>query len=228
MDSTAAALFDSYHQDYEHIIRNVKQILEKDAQQQFGEQRKATLRRVELDLDSADDLISQLEIEVQGIPASIRPQFSSRLKQAKIDMNRTKRLAKDMHNQVSRGDLLGPNKRFNMSSDSPYDDANERTRLLAGHERLNDASRRLQDSTRLALETEDAGADILRALHIQGEQIANARGTLNSADTSIDRASGTIQKMIRQMYKTRFILGAIGVVLVIVVALILYFKLIRH
>ncbi|KAK7445127.1 t-SNARE VTI1 [Stygiomarasmius scandens] len=224
MDSTPAALFESYHQDFEHIIRSVKQKLEKDVKEQRGEQRKATLRRVELDLDSADDLISQLEVEIQGIPASIRPQYTSRAKEAKADLQRCKKLARDC--VVKRDDKLVD--QYNVSSDRPYDEANERTRLLTGHERLNDASQRLQNSTRLALETEDAGADILRALLVQREQIENARGTLNTADTSIDRASGTIQKMIRQMYKQRFIIGILVIVLIIVIVVILYFKLIRH
>ncbi|THU94931.1 vesicle transport v-snare protein vti1 [Dendrothele bispora CBS 962.96] len=226
MDSTPVTLFESYHQDYEHIIRGVKQKLEKDAQEQRGEQRKATLRRVEMDLDSADDLISQLEAEVQGIPTSIRPQYASRARQAKMDLQRYKKLARDMHYKASRADWMDGH---NPSSDQPYEDgANERTRLLSGHERLNDASQRLQNSTRLALETEDAGADILRALVVQREQIENARGTLNNADTSIDRASGTIKKMIRQMYKQRFIIASLILVLVIVIIVILYFKLIRH
>ncbi|KAK7445128.1 t-SNARE VTI1, variant 2 [Stygiomarasmius scandens] len=168
--------------------------------------------------------ISQLEVEIQGIPASIRPQYTSRAKEAKADLQRCKKLARDC--VVKRDDKLVD--QYNVSSDRPYDEANERTRLLTGHERLNDASQRLQNSTRLALETEDAGADILRALLVQREQIENARGTLNTADTSIDRASGTIQKMIRQMYKQRFIIGILVIVLIIVIVVILYFKLIRH
>jgi len=118
--------------------------------------------------------ISQLEVEIQGIPASIRPQYTSRAKEAKADLQRCKKLARDC--VVKRDDKLVD--QYNVSSDRPYDEANERTRLLAGHDRLNDASQRLQNSTRLALETEDAGADILRALLVQREQIENARGTV--------------------------------------------------
>ncbi|KIK56353.1 hypothetical protein GYMLUDRAFT_47125 [Collybiopsis luxurians FD-317 M1] len=224
--STPDSLFDAYHLDFEQLIGSVRTKLEKDVPEQRGEQRKATLRRVEIELDEADDIISQLEVEIQGIPVSIRSQYSQRLKQAKLDLNRLKKIAKDSHSQVTRGNV-----RFDSPSrsDDPYDEhGNERTRLLAGHQTLADGSQRIGNSTRLALETEDIGADILRTLRVQREQIENASHTLNQADTSIDRASGTIQKMIRQMYKQRFIIGAFILVLIIVVVLILYFKLSGH
>ncbi|ESK90135.1 vesicle transport v-snare protein vti1 [Moniliophthora roreri MCA 2997] len=231
MDSTPTTLFDAYYQDYEHIIESVRNKLEKQVQEQQGEQRKATLRKVEIELDEADDIISQLEVEVQGIPVSIRPQYAARLKQAKIDLNRLKRLAKDTHAKASRGDLLGGNGRFGASrSDDPYrdDDQNERTRLLEGNQRLSDGQRRLGDATRIALETETLGADILRDLGQQRETIQNSRDMLRTTDTSLDRASSTIKKMIREMYKQRFMLSFLALILVVVVVVILYFKLIRH
>lgn len=57
-------------------------------------------------------------------------------------------------------------------------------------------TRRLDNAHRIALETEDVGADILRNLRGQREQIEHTRDTLQHADTSIDRASGTLKKMI--------------------------------
>ncbi|KAE9397774.1 V-snare-domain-containing protein [Gymnopus androsaceus JB14] len=223
--STPESLFDAYHQDYQQLIGSVRTKLEKDVPEQRGEQRKATLRRVEIELDEADDIISQLESEIQGIPTSGRSQYTTRLKQAKLDLNRYKKIAKDEHAQTSRANI-----RFDAPrSDDPYDErANERTRLLAGHQTLSDGSRRLENSTRLALETEDIGADILVSLRRQREQIENTSNTLNQADASIDRASGTIHKMIRQMHKQRFIIAGIVLVLIAVVVLILYFKLIYH
>ncbi|KAF5379309.1 hypothetical protein D9757_007664 [Collybiopsis confluens] len=221
--TTPEALFDAYHLDYQHLISSVRNKLEKDAPEQRGEQRKATLRRVEIELDEADDIISQLELEIQGIPVSIRAQYTQRLKQVKLDLNRLKKVAKDSHSHLTRANLQldSPSR-----SDDPYDErADERNRLLSGHQVLADGSGRLDNSARLALETEDLGADILRNLRVQREQIQNTSHILNEAETSIDRASGTIQKMIRQMHKQRFVIAAIILVLIVVVVLILYFKL---
>lgn len=157
------------------------------------------LRRVEIELDEADDIvcryflpavsaltlvapqISQLEIEVQGIPVSVRSPYNARLKQAKYDLNRYKKLSKDLHSQSSRADLLGsPRFKAGATSDDPYGERSDRTRLLAGTQTLSDGNRRIADSTRIALETEEQGADILRSLRVQGEQIQNSRNTVCS------------------------------------------------
>ena len=95
-------------------------------------------------------------------------------------MNRLKRAAKDMHLKVSRGELLGPNRMGTSRSDDPYQD--ERTRLLAGTQTLDDGSRRLDDATRIALETEALGADILRSLGQDRERIEGTRDTVCSCE----------------------------------------------
>ncbi|KAF8627920.1 hypothetical protein AX15_004170 [Amanita polypyramis BW_CC] len=226
MDSSPVGLFDSYEQDFKHIIQGIREKLEGGVKIERGEQRKATLRRVEIELDEADDIVSQLEIEMQGIPKSLRSQYVPRLKQAKTDLGKYKKISKETHAQLARSDLLGRSPRGGTSNtDDPYDERNERTRLLTGTELLNDGSRRLTDSTRVALEAEDQGADILRTLRIQREQIENSRDVLRTADIHIERASGTIKGMIRQMYKQRFILGGIIVFFIILILFILYFKL---
>jgi len=120
--------------------------------------------------------VSQLEIEIQGIPQSIKSQYTSRLKQVKADLTKYKKLSKDFHSQAARNDLIGG---YRPSSDDPYGEQSDRARLLLGTERLNDGSRRLGDSTSVALETETYGAEILSNLRGQREQIENARSTVS-------------------------------------------------
>jgi vesicle transport through interaction with t-SNAREs protein 1 len=72
-------------------------------------------------------------------------------------------------------------------SDDPYTDDpssySSRARLLQGTETLQDGSRRLDNAHRIALETEDVGADILRNLRGQREQIEHTRDTVSAAIT---------------------------------------------
>ena len=163
------------------------------------EQRKTALRRVEMELDEADEMVraspyistpipqsqpfpqvSQMEIELQGIPQSIKPQYQARIKSAKTELSRFKKLSKELHAQLARSDLMGgvggrpigPS-----SADDPYG-TSDRTRLLAGTALLEDGTRRLQESQRIALETEEQGADILSNLRRQREQIENTRDTV--------------------------------------------------
>lgn len=126
-----------------------------------------------------------MEIEIQGMPQSIKPQYQSRVKAAKAELSRYKKAAKDLHTQTARSELLS-----NVGA-SPFRDVgderdgaggtSDRTRLLAGTAVLEDGTRRLQDSQRIALETEEQGADILRNLRGQREQIEHARDTVCSS-----------------------------------------------
>ncbi|KAN0134619.1 vesicle transport v-snare protein vti1 [Lactarius tabidus] len=224
MDSSPTSLFDSYEQDFQQILQSIREKLEGDGSEQRGEQKKAALRRVEMELDEADEMISQMEIEIQGIPQSIRPQYQSRIRTSKADLARYKKLSREMHAQASRADLFSSRPGGPATSDEPYG-SSDRARLLAGTSVLEDGTRRLQESQRIALETEEQGADILRSLVGQREQMENARNTLQTADTSIDRASGTLKKMIRRMYQQRVVTAIIILVLVLLIGIIIWEKL---
>ncbi|KAI0090906.1 vesicle transport v-snare protein vti1 [Irpex rosettiformis] len=231
MDNSPTALFDSYEQDFKQIIASIREKLEGGDEGERGEQRKAALRRVEMELDEADEMVSQMEIEIQGIPQSLRPSYTTRIKSAKSDLTRYKKLSKDTLASLNRSDLLARSHSPNgggggINSDEPYG-SGDRTRLLAGTALLEDGSRRLNESQRIALETEEQGADILRSLRGQREQIQNSRDTLSRADTSIDRASGTLKKMIRRMYQQRVVTAGIVIVLILLILLILWIKFFR-
>jgi vesicle transport through interaction with t-SNAREs protein 1 len=76
MDSSPTALFDSYEQDFQQILQSIRQKLEGDGSDQRGgmtettrfpqyltslaEQKKAALRRVEMELDEADEMVCTL------------------------------------------------------------------------------------------------------------------------------------------------------------------------
>lgn len=100
----------------------------------------------------------------------------------------------------------------------------QRQRLLSGTERLADSSRRLQDSHRVALETESIGANILNDLHAQRQQIVHTRDTLLEADGYIDRASRTLKGMARRMATNRMITAAIILILVALIVIVVVSK----
>lgn len=123
-----------------------------------------------------------MEIEIQGIPQSLRNNYLSRLKSAKSSLTTYKKSLTDTRASLARAELLStksPSPGLGgdyPNSDDPY--ASDRSRLLAGTSLLEDGTKRLQESQRIALETEEQGADILRDLRGQREQIENARGTV--------------------------------------------------
>lgn len=80
MDTSPTALFDSYEQDFNQILSSVRSKLDGDAKDQKGggyytmisvhpqrndhvcqaEQRKATLRRVDMEVEEADEIVRSL------------------------------------------------------------------------------------------------------------------------------------------------------------------------
>ncbi|THV08667.1 vesicle transport v-snare protein vti1 [Dendrothele bispora CBS 962.96] len=226
MDSSPTTLFDSYEQDFKQFIETIREKLEGDKDQD-GEQRKAALRRAEMELDEADEMVSQMDIEIQGIPQSLRPQYQTRLRSAKSELARYKKMSKDLNASLARSSLLGSSRAGAgySSSDDPYGNSSDRSRLLAGNALLEDGTKRLQDSQRLALETESQGTDILMNLRTQREQIENSRNTLDVANNSISRASNTLTSMIRRMYQQRAVTAAIIGILVILIIIVVWSKL---
>lgn len=104
--------------------------------------------------------------------------------------------AQTMRSTSDRDELLG-----GLGSGVDLDAASmdQRTRLLNGTDRLVQSSRRLQDSHKVALETEALGAGILSDLREQREQIIHSRNTLLEADSSIDKASRILKGMARRL-----------------------------
>lgn len=84
---------------------------------------------------------------------------------------------KELLASTTRAELLNAGSRGSPISDDPYA-TSDRSRLLSGTAMLEDGSRRLDESQRIALDTEAHGAEILRNLRGQREQIENSRNTV--------------------------------------------------
>lgn len=108
----------------------------------------------------------------------MKQHYQREMKATRAELAELNNLLKSMQSQFSRADLFSPGRVGTFPSDEPYGPTSDRTRLLAGTSTLEDGTRRLQESHRIALETADQGAEILSDLRMQREQIENARSTV--------------------------------------------------
>ncbi|KAI9601322.1 hypothetical protein H4Q26_001138 [Puccinia striiformis f. sp. tritici PST-130] len=162
-------LFSSYEQEFNDLVISIRNALNVEAKNSVGEQRKAVLRRVERDYEEAEEILSQMDVELQSLDrASSRPLI--------------------LH--IKRIRFIEFNKRKTA----------QRERLLRSQQVLESSSNRLDSSHRIALETE-IRVRYLRDLRGQREQIENTRDTLREADGHLDKASNTLNKMIRREWK---------------------------
>lgn len=217
-------LFQGYEQDYENISKSIQAKISTHIPEQRGEERKSTVRAAERELEEAEEILGQMEMEILNMPHSTRTKLSANLRNYKTDMEKLKRDLKRVITYgtlgTDRNDLLGQDVRADLNVTS----MDQRSRLLAGTDRLNATSRRLEESHRMALETEGIGQNILTDLRQQGEQLHHVRDTLHEADSYIDKASRTLKGMARRMATNKMITAAIILVLISLILLVLYLK----
>lgn len=218
-------LFNSYEQEFNDLVISIRNSLNVEAKNSVGEQRKAILRRAERDLEEAEEILSQMDVESQSLDRALKPTISQKLKSFNNELNGFKSQVKQAHSQTNGSENLAA-----YSQDSPSNHSSitaqqaQRERLLKANYLLESGSERLESSHRIALETEELGTGILRDLRGQREQIENTRDTLREADGHLDKASNTLNKMIRRMYQQRVISGVIIAVLILLIIFILYSK----
>ncbi|TNY24619.1 hypothetical protein DMC30DRAFT_386977 [Rhodotorula diobovata] len=227
-----ADAFTSYQAEYSQLRGALQRKLDTDIPQLRGEERKAALRRVNMELDEVDEIVDQLELEGKG-----KAKLMTHVRAYKQEVKALKAKHSSL-SAVSDRDLLLSSRPAHSSypvaaSDDDDDDAAgslshsaaQRARLLQSTQTLSTSSGRLDNAHRLAAENEEIGQGVLSSLVGQRMQLVHANEQLDEADGSIDRARGTIGRMIRLANRQRIVIALFVVALAAIIALILWRKL---
>ncbi|KAI9218251.1 snare region anchored in the vesicle membrane C-terminus-domain-containing protein [Blastocladiella britannica] len=187
---------------------------------------KTLLRAAERELDEADEIVASMDNELFSLPAPARAKLQPALRQSKLDQERYRKdFLKVSASPTAREALLGPAGAPGNFSGGPDGSADQRTRLLQGTERLQGMNDRLTNAQRLALESEQSGAETLQELRRQREQLERARHTLQDVDGDVDRAGRTLRSMARRVSTDKLLSGCIVFVLVVLIIMVLILKL---
>ncbi|KAF3936453.1 hypothetical protein ABW19_dt0206464 [Dactylella cylindrospora] len=185
-------LFASYEADFKLIQADIAQKLEQ-IPELTGEPKKAAIRAAQRVLEEADEIVSQMRIEVQNIPTNIRSKFSPRVRNYDHDLDKAKQTLKRAAMEAERQNIYGS--KGPTGQDAVYE---QRQQLLSGTDRLERTSQRLQNSHRLANETENIGAGILSDLHVQRTQLLSARDGLLEGEGYVNKSVQTLRGMARR------------------------------
>ena len=74
-----AELFESYASDFAQLQQSIEARLGADVEAMSAEARRAALRSAEAEADEASEILSQMDIEVQGFPQSVRSRYAGDL-----------------------------------------------------------------------------------------------------------------------------------------------------
>lgn len=189
------------------------------------EQRQTYLKAIEAATDEALELLDQMSIEVQNLPTTQRSSYNTKIRQYRTQIDDAKSKYKKLADVQDRHELFESRYRDD-GDDNPLNGVSDsqRKQLLNNQSSLERSSQRLQDSQRIALETESIGGNILNDLRSQREQIGGARNTLMQADTYVDRSILTLKSMGRRLTANKFISYGIIAVLILLIFLVLFSK----
>ncbi|XVF14319.1 hypothetical protein REPUB_Repub09cG0049100 [Reevesia pubescens] len=165
-----------------------------------------------------------MDLEARNLQPNVKAVLLAKLREYKSDLNNlkseVKRIASGNLNPAARDQLLESG-----MADALTASADQRSRLMMTTERLNQSSDRVKDSRRTMLETEELGVSILQDLHSQREALLHANNTLHGVDDNVGKSKRILTAMSRRMSKNKWIVGIIIAVLIVAIALVLYFKL---
>lgn len=133
-----------------------------------------------------------MRMEKQNIPSEARSKVNQRFRNYSSDIDEIKRKMKALTDD--RNALFG-----DRYTDEPQDEhLEQRQQLLSGTDRLERSSARLQDSQRMALETEDIGRGVLGDLYVQRQTIQHTRDNLHQSEGYVDTSIKTLRGMARR------------------------------
>lgn len=143
-----------------------------------------------------------MNIEKSNIPTSARTKANQRYRNHQSDIDalsrKLKTLTKPAAGDTDRAALFGDRYTDDPESGPRDTQLEQRQQLLSGTERLGRSNDRLRNAQRIALETEQVGADTLADLHQQRNVIENTHRNLLQSEGYVDRSVKTLRGMARR------------------------------
>lgn len=182
-------------------------------------ERLAAIRQVQRLLADVENLLEQMELTVRELnPASTdRSKYDLRVRSYRNDK---KQLDSELQKAIQRL-KEGADRTELMSFDNEIS-LNQQDQLIENTERLERTSRRLQDTYRMVVETEQIGSEVLGDLSSQRETISRARDRMREADSDLNRSQKILSQMIRRVIQNRLLLLIIAVLLLFSLLFIIY------
>lgn len=211
-------LIDNYEQQYAILTADITAKIGRIAVLNSSEKR-PFIQDVDRELEEAQELLEQMELEVRGVSGSARDRLRVRVESHRAEL---KRLTQEFDlSKNSKNDVI------DLGIEESWDNGiseDQRKRLLDASERIDRTGRTLQNGYRMVLETEEIGTQVLKDLHDQRETIQRSRGRLRDTDAELGRGSRLLSGMIFRAFQQRLILATVTLVLIFVGCFVIYYS----
>jgi len=217
-------MFDHYEREYLATTRKAMEDIELVDALLPGPERDGISKRTAEAVQAAEEIVESMELEARSMGGEAKQQLIAQAKDYKrgiADMKAKLKAAQtnSRAEEAARAELLrGANPALRMEAD------NQRSRLMATTETLNRGTDKLRHATKVALETEAIGENILSDLADQRATIAHARNTLAGASAGLDRSKKLLAGMGRRAMKNKMLMYIIIATLGVMILFIVWFK----
>uniref|UniRef100_A0A0K0E4C8 t-SNARE coiled-coil homology domain-containing protein n=1 Tax=Strongyloides stercoralis TaxID=6248 RepID=A0A0K0E4C8_STRER len=184
-----------------------------------GSEKNAAINEIQKTLNEVGDLLDQMELSVRdfGINSAERTKYDLRVRSYRSDKKQLEielqKALKRIDNKENFDELM------NIDNPTSYD---IKDKLIANTERIERGSRKIEESYRIALETEDIGTSVLQDLSSQRETLNRARERLRETGADLFASDRLISQMIRRLVQNRLFLLLIIILLTICFLIMMY------
>lgn len=216
--------FEHYEFEFENITKSINKKINSQLPNFTGEQRKACQRQAQKEIERAEDLLQDMEMETRSAPPSYRTKMNVRVQGYRADIEKFRR---DLTNASSGGGGSYQNDRdalFSGGDSFEGQNYNQRSRLLDNEQTLGRTSDRISNAQRIGEESEAIGAGVLSELGSQRETIIRTGQKVSSTDANLGKSRRILNAMARRIMTNHLIMVLIIIVLMGILGLVIYLK----
>uniref|UniRef100_A0A671QY97 Vesicle transport through interaction with t-SNAREs homolog 1B-like n=1 Tax=Sinocyclocheilus anshuiensis TaxID=1608454 RepID=A0A671QY97_9TELE len=218
--------FEKLHEMYRSLYDEVKLTPER-AQRCQGEERKRIVRDFDERVSEAEEVLQGMEQELFGAPSSFRTPMSTKIRLYRRDLAK---LQREIRLSATPGfsSHIGDGRQgiYANQNDQSTHLQSQRALLIQGTESLNNASKSIERSQRIAAETDQIGTDIIEELGEQREQLDRTRDRIINCTSKI-RSRKILRAMSRRLVTNKLLLSVIIIMELAILAGVVYLKFFR-
>ena len=210
------SLFANYEQDFLSVVRSVAPRLD-SIDSADPKARRNTLRAVEVDLQQAESLLRQLEVESRSDPTK---REREKVREHRSALKALQDRFESVRQRSERAELLERGGGEGLGGADP--NAAHRQRYEEVTARMERSRDTLRESQRTVMETENVAAGITEQLHNNREQILNVHERVRETGGILGESIRIVTSMQRRGVRRKLCYGGALLFFFIVVILIIY------
>ncbi|NP_001279174.1 vesicle transport through interaction with t-SNAREs homolog 1B [Callorhinchus milii] len=218
--------FEKLHESYQALYQELRHRCQR-LPRCSGEERKRLLRDIEAKIEETNEELDEMEKELRNAPQSYRNQMTNKIRSYKRDVSKLQRdvRSSDLGYSAPRDFKYNT---YNAENEESNQLASQRALLLQGTDSLNRATQSIERSHRIAIETDQVGAEIIEELGEQREQLERSKDRLINTGENLSKSRKILRAMSRKIVTNKLLLGIVILFEVAILGAVVYFKFFRH